>query len=344
MADVQDPILESLLRTTLREEAASVPFRLRPEDVRPTVARTSGPGWRPIMLVAAVALVGLAAGGVMLAGAFRAVPRVEPSAPPAPLTGPLAGIPSFERLLGVAASFDPVIARAEGFAPADSTTVLTADTAMPWVAVVFACQGPGLALGSQPGGPTTVNEYGPALGPAIDCSGGVLGSPVLWSSPDTVHGLLINAQAGTAWRAIVIGRPVDVPERPASASAMPGLPAFEALAAQRPSLGNVIARAGGTGDQAGTSLTVSVTPGDRATMVFVCDHGPAEIALGTATTIDAGFGIGTLGCDPQSSMVLDLPGPDRGIDYSTLRVRVGPGAAWEALLVQRPAASSSPRP
>ena len=52
----------------------------------------------------------------------------------------------------------------------------------------------------------------------------------------------------------------------------------------------------------------------------------------------------TLACDPRAPMYLDLPGPDRGIDYSTLRVRVGPGAAWEALLVQRPSASATPTP
>ena len=344
MADVQDPVLESLLRMTLREEAASIPFRLRPEDVRPSVARTPGPGWRPIILVAAVALVGLAAGGVMLAGAFRAVPRVEPSAPPAPLTGPLAGLPSFERLLGVTASFDTVIARAEGFAPADSTTVLTADKAMPWVALVFACQGPGLSFGPQPGGPTTVNLPEPQLPQPIDCSGGVLGSPVLWASPDTVHGLMVNAKGGTAWRVIVTGRPVDVPERPASAAAVPGLPTFETLLAARPGLGTEIGRGGGIGDAAGTSFTMSVKPGDRATVVFACDQGPAEFALGTAATVDAGFGIGTVGCDPQGPMFLDLPGPDRGIEYSTFRVRIAPGAAWEALLVQRPVASASPTP
>ena len=341
MADELDPVLEALLRSTLRAEAASVPFRLRAEDVRPTVARTNGPGWRPIILVAAAALVGVAVGGTMLAGSFKPAPRVEPSAPPpAAVTAPLAELPSFDRLAGgIGVPFDHVIARAEGVAAAGSPTMLRADEALPWVAVVFTCDGPGLSFGSAPGGPKLSDVFLPS----IECDRGVMNLPVVWSAPDTEHGLVVNARAGTTWRAVVTGRPLDIPERAASSAAVDGLPPFEELLTSRFGIGPEVARGSGVGDAAGTSFTMPALAADRLTLAFVCDDGVAEVALGTRDTLDSGFGFAILPCDSEQPIYFDLPGIERGLDYSTLRIRVSPRSTWEALLAERAAPSASPK-
>ena len=341
MADELDPVLESLLRAALHAEAASVPFRLRAADVRPSVTRTKGPGWRPIILVAAAALVGTAVGGTILAGAFKPAPRTKPSAPPAAVSGPVAELPSFDRLEGATTvPFDRVIGRAEGLAPADAATTLRADEALPWIEVVFTCNGPGLSFGSIPGGPNATP--GPNL--SIECDGGVMRTPVVWSAPDTEHGLVVTARGGTAWRALVMGRPLDIPERMASTAAVPGLLTFEQLLAFRPGHGPEVARGSGVGDDAGTSFTMPASAADHLTMAFMCDQGISEIVLGTHDTVDAGFGFGILPCDSQQPVCVDLPDIDRGLDYSTLRIRVSPGSAWEAVLAERATPSPSPGP
>jgi hypothetical protein len=343
MADELDPVLESLLRSTLRAEAASIPFRLRAKDVRPSVARTKGPGWGPILLAATVALVGLSVGGVLLAGAFKPAPRVDPTAPPAAVGGPLSDLASFERLEGVVSpSLERVVARGEGHAPADATTLLRSAEAIPWVEVDFACSGPGLSFGSAATGPAINQEFGPLS--SIACDGGILRIPLIWPAPDAEHGLVVNAMGGTAWRAVVMGRPLDVPERAASTAALPGLLPFDQLLSSRAGHGPEVARGSGVGDGAGTSFTMPASTADNLTLGLSCSSGVSEIALGTADTLDAGFGIAVLSCDSQQAFCIDLPDIARGLDYSTLRIRVSDGASWEAVLAKRATASSSPAP
>jgi hypothetical protein len=344
MADELDPVLESLLRSALRAEAASIPFRLRAEDVRPRVARTKGPGWGPIMLAAAIAVVGLAAGGVLLAGAFRPTPRVGPTAPPAVVTGPLSALASYDRLEGAApVPFDHPIAHAEGLAPDDSATTIRAGEAIPWVEVIFACSGPGLSFGSSGSGPQVNQNVGPL--PPIACDTGVQRLPLVWPNPDTEQGLVVNAVGGTAWRAVVTGRPLGVPERAAGTAAIPGMLSFDELRrALSPGHGPEVARGSGIGDATATVFTMPASSAEQLSLAFTCQQGFAEVALGTNDALDSGLGFVQLPCDGPPPFCVDLPDSPPVSAYSTFRVRVEPGARWEAVLVKRQGASATPAP
>jgi hypothetical protein len=349
LADELDPVLESALRSVLRAEAASIPFRVRADDLRPTTARTASSGWRPIVLVAATALVGMAIGGVALAGAFHPTERTAPtavpagSAVPAPsamppgIPGPLAALPSFDRLLGLV-EFDGEIGRGEGYAATDTTTVLRATRVAPWEEVLLTCSGPGLELDRSGDGPRT-------LRPPFDCDGGLQSLPVGWPAPRADGGLTLRVRGGTAWRGVVIGRAEPIAESPAGTGAVSGLPTFDELEALYPRPITELARGSGSAGATDVSfvMPVATVPTGQLEIVLACSPAAAQLSFGTPSQFDVGIGSAVVPCS-QDPLHLPFPDTSGAPPWSVVRVRVHAGTSWVAVLVAHAPADPSDVP
>ena len=226
MADLGDPTidrtLEAELVRALRVEADSIPFRVRAADVRAAAARTSSRRRRlPVALAASVAL--LTVGAIT----FTITTRAPGDVGAAPAAMP--DLPSYERLLEVSIG-GRELARGEGVVAADATVLsVPVVTGFHPAEVVFTCNGSAVTL-SAAGDGSPIRELLGGLD--FDCSSGVsrtwIAGPAAIGASGT--GLRIEADAGTAWRAIVIGLP-DTADVVAGTEAVAGLPSFEELAA-----------------------------------------------------------------------------------------------------------------
>lgn len=339
MADQVDPVLELLLRTTLRAEAASVPFRLRAEDIRPVTTRARSRGWPPIVLVAALVAVGLVGGGVLLAGRYVPPDRTVVPSPVVPVgVAGLSSLPSFEQL-GDLVTFDREIARGERGADGTETVVLHGEGGVPWTEVLFACQGVPPRLG-----PVGTNLDVFTSERVLNCGGGgrmrfpARGTP---SRPE--DGLWVEAPAGTAWRAIVIGRSQDVADVPAGTDGAVQLPSFDTIVADRPG-GVVLATGRGTAASTDQSFVLGpITWTGEVLLVGACTDGSAQLAFGTMSTVDAGLGYTEVACD-RAPQEMRLPTGPANPAWDTLRIRLSAGTSWAAVVLgdALPTASAAP--
>jgi hypothetical protein len=329
VAEQSDTRLELALRAALSDEAAAVPFRIRPDDVR-TRARTRR----------ASGTLGKLAGGLAAVAAAVALLFVGASLLPAP-SGPasqpgggaLDSLPPFERVLAASISGHE-LARAEGVGPDGGTLAGTIVPGRP-AELVLACSdgeigvslvvdGAELFLGTRP------------------CTGGLgeVAVPARDTRDATVASLALDVPRGTAWRAVVTGAEPSVVVD-AGASDQASLPAWHELAAMGSSGATEIARASGSaGDGAVTYRVPGLGAAAALEILMTCDVGAITVSFADAPEVSSEDGAEPVPCDGSVITI----GWQRSADQdfaSEIHVRPQAGTAWEAIVRAVPAASGA---
>ena len=333
-----DPTLEPTLRQAMRAEADAIPFRIRAADVRAAAAAQARSRRRRVPLAIAAALVLVAVGGLVVVATYRGI---DVTGAAAPGTGGPSLLPAYERL-HEASIQGPELARGEGVVAAGGAVLhVPVMKGFHPSEVAFACSGPGVTL-SAAGDRSPIRD--PLGGPGFDCSAGVSRSWIAGPAAMGVaaDGLRIDADPGTAWRAIVVGLP-DTADVIAGTTPVAGLPSFADLAAAESRSLPEVARAAAAATAESSNSRIQGLGGPRTMQsVVACTGGPLTLVWADGPTWSKEDDGGALPCEGVPFLLpwKRLPG---AVDASELHVYAPAGTAW-IMLVQDTSSPTSPSP